>query len=170
MPVVVSNFLKRSSRAGPNLRSFSTVRRLRQHCGPTSPAVLRESLAQKTLQISRGAFGNMSFSTSTGGGIIQQSIEKKLAEALKPVHLKVLNESDSHNVPKGSETHFKVIVVSEVFEGLMLIKRHREVNELLTEELEQGVHALSIVAKTPAQWEKSNNVHKSPNCMGGSKR
>lgn len=74
-----------------------------------------------------------------------------------------------HNVPKNSETHFKVLIVSEKFEGKPLLKRHREVQSCLAEELKTGVHALSITAKTPAQWEDNPNVVKSPPCLGGSK-
>ena len=104
-------------------------------------------------------------------GPIRQSIIRKLTEALRPVHLDVLNESYMHNVPKGSETHFKVVVVSELFAGKPLIQRHRLVNNELSEELKGGVHALSIQAKTPQQWEESEGkVSQSPNCMGGSKR
>jgi stress-induced morphogen len=83
-------------------------------------------------------------------GAIARSIRTKLS-AFNPVFLDVINESHKHNVPKGSESHFKVIVVSEEFEGLSLIKRHRAVNHTLAEELAQGVHALQIVAKTPSQ-------------------
>lgn len=47
-------------------------------------------------------------------------------------------------------------------------QRHRTVNAILKDELEGGVHALSIQAKTPTQWEKSAYaVAASPNCMGG---
>lgn len=47
------------------------------------------------------------------------------------------------------ETHFNVIVVSDKFDGVALIDRHRMVNECLKVELEEkGVHALSIKAKT----------------------
>ncbi|XP_046844081.1 bolA-like protein 1 [Xenia sp. Carnegie-2017] len=68
----------------------------------------------------------------------------------------------------GSETHFKVVVVSKKFENLPLIKRHRLVNEILATELSTSVHALSIQAKTPTQWEKSEGkVAKSPPCLGG---
>lgn len=62
----------------------------------------------------------------------------------QPTHLEVFNESYMHNVPKGSETHFKVVVVSEEFDGVSLIKRHRMVNNALRDELAGGVHALSI--------------------------
>ena len=73
-----------------------------------------------------------------------------------------------HNVPKNSETHFKVVVVSDMFDGSPLIKRHRTVNTLLKDELASGVHALSITAKTREQWDKSHVVEPSPTCMGGS--
>merc|ERR1712242_242410 len=83
------------------------------------------------------------------------SIHSTLTNAFKPNHLDVINESHMHNVPKGSETHFKVVVVSEKFRDTKLIARHRMVNDLLSEELKTGVHALSIVAKTPDQWTDS---------------
>eukprot|EP00111_Clytia_hemisphaerica_P020135 TCONS_00059344-protein len=103
-------------------------------------------------------------------GPVRQAVIKKLTEALKPAHLDVINESFMHNVPAGSETHFKVIVVSDAFSKKPLIQRHRLVNETLKEELASGVHALSIQAKTPEQWESNPKISESPNCMGGSKR
>nr|XP_022315160.1 uncharacterized protein LOC111119363 [Crassostrea virginica] len=99
---------------------------------------------------------------------IEESISKKLSSKFQPQHLEVINESSKHNVPKGSETHFKVVIISDTFEGMPLIKRHRLVNEVLKEELENGVHALSIMAKTQTQWEESGqHVSKSPPCRGG---
>lgn len=74
---------------------------------------------------------------------------QKLTDKLEPSNLEIINESYIHNVPKRSETHFKVVVVSEEFGGLPLIKRHRLINEVLKHELENGVHALSVMAKTP---------------------
>lgn len=61
-------------------------------------------------------------STVACGGPVEQVIVKTIHENLKPMHLEVVNESYMHNVPKGSETHFKVLVVSDVFEDLPLIK------------------------------------------------
>ncbi|XP_037912902.1 bolA-like protein DDB_G0274169 isoform X2 [Hermetia illucens] len=101
-------------------------------------------------------------------GPIQSAIQETLTENLQPVHLEVINESYMHNVPKGSETHFKVLVVSEKFENLPLIKRHRLVNELVKTKLEGNfVHALSIEAKVPSQWSADYKVDPSPNCRGG---
>lgn len=103
---------------------------------------------------------------------VQQSIEAKLQSALVPLHLEVVNESSMHNVPKGSETHFKVLVVSPSFEGLGLVDRHRRVNETLRDELRAAgghVHALSIRALTPSQWSEGQGSVPSPPCLGGSK-
>lgn len=94
---------------------------------------------------------------------LQERIETKLRQTLSPEHLEVENESSRHNVPAGSETHFKVIVVSKRFEGRTLVARHREVYGLLGEELKDGVHALSIQAHTPAEWEKAG-PRRSPPC------
>ena len=101
---------------------------------------------------------------------VQQTIHDKLVTALEPSVLEVLNESHMHSVPKDSETHFKVVVVSDAFEGKPLLARHRLVNETLARELAAGVHALSIAAYTPAQWSaRGGEVPKSPPCLGGSK-
>uniref|UniRef100_A0A8C5R0W9 BolA-like protein 1 n=1 Tax=Leptobrachium leishanense TaxID=445787 RepID=A0A8C5R0W9_9ANUR len=97
------------------------------------------------------------------------AIRSKITQSFAPHHLEVHNESYMHAVPTGSETHFKVVVISEMFAGKSLIQRHRLLNELLKEELAGPVHALSIVAKTPEQWEENPSVGKSPACMGGSK-
>lgn len=59
---------------------------------------------------------------STISNPIEQSIREKLSSSLNTSHLAVINESYMHNVPKGSETHFKVVVVTEKFNDLPLIK------------------------------------------------
>ncbi|XP_022079797.1 bolA-like protein 1 isoform X3 [Acanthaster planci] len=101
---------------------------------------------------------------------VEANIRRKLTEMFQPVHLDVINESSMHNVPRGSETHFKVVVISERFDKESLIKRHRLVNEALKDELDGPVHALSIQAKTPAQWNQNASVSKSPPCLGGMAR
>ncbi|KAH8943719.1 hypothetical protein BDL97_13G069100 [Sphagnum fallax] len=84
-------------------------------------------------------------------------IEEKLEEALTPTELEVEDVSYQHaghsGVERGStETHFNVKVVSESFEGRSLLKRHRLVYDLLKDELQTGgVHALSLITKTPRE-------------------
>ena len=99
---------------------------------------------------------------------VQERIIEKLAEALDLQHLEVVNESGNHNVPAGSESHFKVILVSETFEGLPLIARHRQVNGILSHELANDFHALAIHTYTDKEWRKKNGeAPMSPPCLGG---
>lgn len=100
---------------------------------------------------------------------LQKVIEQKLAAGLTPALLEVINESSMHSVPVGSETHFKVVIVSDAFEGKALVERHRLVYGVLGDEMRGGIHALAITSRTPAEWEKTNAVAKSPPCLGGSK-
>ena len=99
---------------------------------------------------------------------VQERIIRKLAEALDLQHLEVVNESGNHNVPAGSESHFKVVLVSETFEALPLIARHRQVNRILSHELANDIHALSIHTYTGKEWRKKNGeAPMSPPCLGG---
>lgn len=96
-------------------------------------------------------------------------IEEKLRAALAPAHLEVVDESHMHNVPKGSETHFKVVVVSERFEGMSAVKRHQLVYGALDEEIrkKKGIHALAITSRTPGEWQAAPAANVSPKCAGG---
>jgi stress-induced morphogen len=100
---------------------------------------------------------------------VQTRIENKLRAAFSPTVLDVQNESGSHNVPRGSETHFKAVVVSSAFEGLGRIERHRAVHAALADELAGGVHALTLTLRTPDEWASVTSVPASPPCLGGSK-
>jgi BolA protein len=98
----------------------------------------------------------------------QDVIAQKLTEALAPTQLHVENESYKHSVPKGSETHFKVTLVSAAFEGLSTLERHRRVHAILAEELQHGVHALTLRLSTPEQSAASGQApFTSPPCLGG---
>ncbi len=91
-----------------------------------------------------------------------------LVEALAPIRLDVINESHMHNVPAGSESHFKLVVVSDQFDSKNLIARHRIINKLLADQLKNDIHALSMHTYTSAEWnERGGDVPVSPPCMGG---
>jgi len=110
---------------------------------------------------------------------VTANLTTKLTEAFEPSHLEVINESHMHNVPAASESHFKVIIVSSLFDTAKTpLARHRMVNKVLSQELANrsdggSVHALSIVAKTPKQWTKMMDakgivaIDPSPSCRGG---
>ena len=98
----------------------------------------------------------------------QSAIEAKLADALSPQHLEVINESRNHHVPPGSESHFKVVLVSAAFEGQRLLARHRRVNEILAEELAHSIHALALHTYTADEWRtRFGAAPMSPPCLGG---
>ena len=102
---------------------------------------------------------------------VQERIEKKLQSAFDPEFLQVQNESNQHNVPAGSESHFKVVIVSSKFEQKSLLQQHQLINHVLAEELAGPIHALSIQAKTPTQWGHSAHaIRDTPECLGGGKR
>ena len=102
---------------------------------------------------------------------VTTSLEETLRTALAPTHLEIRNESYKHKGPKDAESHFQVIVVSEQFDNLSLIKRHRLVNQACQSLLDGPIHALSIVAKTPEQWQamEGKDIPGTPNCRGGDK-
>ena len=95
------------------------------------------------------------------------SLEQQLIERLQqlsPSHLEVVNESSGHGgYFPGKESHFKVIVVSESFEGLRLVQRHQKIYAVAGDLLSPGkIHALAIHAFLPEEWKGQDTS--SPNC------
>jgi len=98
----------------------------------------------------------------------QETIIKKLNQAFSPEHLEVINESHMHSGPD-TESHFKVVIVCDDFEGKMLVARHRLVNKVLEDELNGGIHALALHTMTMEEWFKKGGAPESPPCAGGGK-
>ena len=97
------------------------------------------------------------------------AIHSKLEDEFQPSVLDVENESHMHNVAPGSESHFKVTIVSDEFENLSLIKRHRLVNKALENEIQQ-IHALALHTMTKDEYfKKAGVMPDSPLCKGGGK-
>lgn len=98
---------------------------------------------------------------------VEEKIEGKLVNALSLKHLDITNESNNHNVPPGSESHFKLVLVADEFKDKKLIDRHKMVNKLLAEELSGPVHALALHTYTEEEWkERHGDVPMSPPCSG----
>ncbi|CNH87819.1 transcriptional regulator BolA [Yersinia ruckeri] len=97
--------------------------------------------------------------------LIREKIEEKLRAAFEPVHLEVINESYRHNVPAGSESHFKIVIVSDKFVGERFLSRHRAIYGILSEELAGDVHALALHTYTDKEWANLQDaVPSSPSC------
>ena len=84
-------------------------------------------------------------------------IIKRLKTALSPLaptHLDIQDDSALHVGHAGNTGggHFSLTIVSEAFDGLSLLKRHRLVYEAASTLMKSDIHALSIKAFTPAEY------------------
>jgi BolA protein len=82
-------------------------------------------------------------------------ITQKLTDAFTPESVKVVDESDLHvghaGWREGGQTHYRVYIVAQAFEGKTRLERHRMVNAALAAELAGGIHALAIHAQAPGE-------------------
>ncbi len=82
------------------------------------------------------------------------AIEERLRSALQPTELEVIDDSHRHVGHAGAREgrgHFSVLVVSERFRGLPVVRRHRLVYEAVGEMMQADIHALSIQALAPGE-------------------
>lgn len=97
-----------------------------------------------------------------------QRIETILSENINSTQVEIIDESHMHHVPEGHESHFNILIVSEDFQTLSMVARHRLINKLLAAELKNGLHALSLHLHTPDEWKaKHESRPASPNCRDG---
>ena len=86
-------------------------------------------------------------------GPVAAEITRRLATALSPTHLVVIDDSAAHRGHAGhderGESHFTVVVTAATFSGLNRVARQRLVNHALADLLTERVHALAIKAKAP---------------------
>lgn len=91
---------------------------------------------------------------SAKGPLVQQ-IENKMREEFSPTSLEVINESHLHaghqpGFDGGGESHIRIRMIADAFNGMSRVNIHRAINALLKEELDAGLHALAIDAKGSA--------------------
>ncbi|KAF9920025.1 hypothetical protein BGZ65_011614 [Modicella reniformis] len=94
-------------------------------------------------------------------GPITTGIRDTLTTLLSPASLEIINDSSQHahhSAMRGvtsKETHFRVNIVSDAFDGKTTIQRHRLIYKALNNEFEAGLHALSLNTKTPSEAAKA---------------
>ncbi|APS00812.1 BolA family protein [Pajaroellobacter abortibovis] len=93
---------------------------------------------------------------------LQRQVESILRELLHPIYLKVENESQLHAGPSDRETHFNIVIVSNRFQGMNSVERHRYVYESLKDEFQRGLHALTLQTVTEEQWVDSRAIESPP--------
>ena len=95
--------------------------------------------------------------------IVQNKIDKLLRDNLNVSKLIIRNDSNKHNVAPNSESHFNVQIVSDDFQNLSQIQRHKivykAVESLLTE-----IHAFSITAITTLEFKENPSLRDTPDC------
>jgi len=93
-------------------------------------------------------------------GQLTETIRRKLETAFAPQSLEVIDQSEKHRghagYREGGESHFRVEIVAQGFEGKSRLDRQRAINEALAEELTGPIHALSIAARTPGEADKGD--------------
>lgn len=88
-------------------------------------------------------------------GPVGASLKRKLAAEFSPSFLDVEDESAKHAGHSGAresgESHFRVRIVADAFNGLSRVDRQRRIYAVLAEEFAKGLHALSLNALTPGE-------------------
>jgi BolA protein len=85
--------------------------------------------------------------------VTSHAIDAALRAALAPAALSVQDDSHLHVGHAGAREgrHFSVRIVSERFNGLSRVARHRLVYDSLVDLMPRGIHALAIDARTPGE-------------------
>ena len=80
------------------------------------------------------------------------ALRQRLA-TLAPQQLDIRDDSARHAGHAGAKSggHYALNIVAPCFAGLSLMQRHRLVYDAAGDLLQQGIHALSITAKTPEE-------------------
>ena len=96
-------------------------------------------------------------------GPIENKIINTLNECMNISSLKILNESFMHSVPEDAESHFKIVVVSDDFNNLSNIQRHKLIYKLLGT-IMNDIHALSIQSFNEDEFKLNPIILDSPEC------
>jgi stress-induced morphogen len=94
---------------------------------------------------------------------VHDEIANLLNNKLKVEKMLLENESEMHNVPPQSETHFKLVIVSDDFTSMTKVKRHQLIYQILVETMKK-IHALSIQAFTIEEFNTNPMILTSPDC------
>ena len=96
-------------------------------------------------------------------GSIENKIINTLNECMNISSLKILKESFMHNVPEDAESHFKIVIVSNDFNNLSHIQRHKLVYKHL-DTIMNDIHALSIQSFNEDEFKLNPIILDSPEC------
>lgn len=84
-----------------------------------------------------------------------ETIRSRLQAAFSPEVIELTDESHKHIGHAGNRGggHYRLLIVSPAFAGMSRIARQRAVQESLQDLYTADIHALSIRAQTPAEYQ-----------------
>ena len=87
-------------------------------------------------------------------------IENMINARFQPYYFSVKDVSEEHrghqSFKENVESHFEVIIVSQKFEGINKVLRHRMINEGLQKEYLLDLHSVSMKAHTIEEYKKNS--------------
>ena len=57
---------------------------------------------------------------------------------------------------RGTGDHFSIIIISNKFDDVKIVKRHQMIYEIFKKEITNEIHAMQIQAYTNEEWKKKN--------------
>jgi len=82
-------------------------------------------------------------------------LEATLTQEFAPKLVRVVDDSARHaghaGAQPGGETHYSVLLVTDVFRGMNRVARSRAVHAALAAEFVGGLHALALTLRTPEE-------------------
>jgi BolA protein len=92
---------------------------------------------------------------------LREVIISILTKELTPIYLEVTDFSEQHKghsgYREGGETHFDVVIVSDIFSGKSRVERQKIVYNILEEEMKSKIHALTLKTLTADEADKKRN-------------
>lgn len=76
-----------------------------------------------------------------------ETVKTKIRDEIDEARVEVLDMT-------GDGDHFRVVVISESFEGLPMVKQHQLVYDALGDSMDEDIHALGLKTYTPDEWEQ----------------
>ncbi len=90
---------------------------------------------------------------------VAEIIREKIETALAPSTLDITDESHLHQGHaghrEGGESHFRLLIVAKAFEGMKQVGRQRKIYQILSDEMDNPIHALALKTLTPDEAERS---------------
>lgn len=92
---------------------------------------------------------------------VDEAIRAKLSGNMNLHYLEIHDESERHIGHAGhdgrGESHFRLLIISDDFEGLGRLDRQRKILDLLEEDLKGRIHALTFTCLSTEEYKKRIN-------------